>query len=348
MSSREAAVVSDYTADANLWVDSILQKLDTADLAGQLVMPACYASADEASLRRVVRYVSEGRVGGIVWLKGDTTSMRILSDSLGGIVSIPLFMGVDAEWGLAMRLKGTEEFPKNYRLGATDDDTIYGYGLRIGREANRLGFNVVFAPVLDVSIGRVSVMHARSYGTDPVVVADKGCSFARGLADGGVLPVAKHFPGLGATAVDSHKELPVVTSDRRTIESRDLLPFRRYIELDLGGVMIGHVAMTAIDSILRPATFSPLVIKELLREEMNFPGLIFSDGMNMRALGARGDGDSRYVKALLAGADILIAPFDTEEAIAEIRNGIASGTLPIEDVREKVRRILFCKYRFSK
>lgn len=339
--------ISDFSAEASAWADSVLMTMGTADLVGQLVIPASFTSADAATLRQTLRYVMDDRVGGIVWLRGDTLSMRLLADTLGSTARIPLFMAIDAEWGLAMRLEGTPEYPKNYRLGHASDDTLYDYGRDVGLGARRLGLNVVFAPVLDVSCGEGSVMYARSYGGDPAAVADKGCAFARGLADGGVLPVAKHFPGLGATDADSHRTLPVVDESRETILRRDLEPFRRYIGLDLGAIMTGHVYMPAIDSVVRPATLSPVVVGDILRGELGYDGLVFSDGMNMKALDAAGSGEcgqSRYVRALLAGADILVAPADTDDAIAEIREAVESGMLPPEIVREKVRRILFFKY----
>lgn len=340
--------LSDYTSEAYAWADAVVAAMDTSELAGQLVMPASYASADAATLSRMRRYIADDKIGGVVWLRGDTASMRILADSLGSHSRWPLFMAIDAEWGLAMRLEGTREYPKNYRLSHLQDDTLYDYGRDIGMDARRLGLNVVLAPVLDVSAGQSSVMFARSYGDDPQTVADKGCSFARGLADAGVIPVAKHFPGLGATREDSHRTLPVVADSRATIEGRDLAPFRQFVNLHLGGVMIGHVSMPAIDSIIRPATFSPVVVKDLLRDSMRFDGLVFSDGMNMKALDDASDekDSSRYVKALKAGADILIAPLDTDKALAEIRRGIATGELPLSEVREKVRRIMFYKYPY--
>lgn len=341
---REA---SDYTSEARSWADSVAAAMDTTELVGQLIIPASFTSGDAATMRRMLRYVEDDRIGGVVWLKGDTLSMRALADTLGKVARLPLFMAIDAEWGLAMRFAGATEYPKNYRLGGASDDHLYDYGRAIGLDARRLGLNVVFAPVLDVIDGDRSVMYARSYGSDPAVVADKGCAFARGLADGGVLPVAKHFPGLGATHDDSHRRLPVVADDRETILRRDLVPFRRYIELDIGAIMTGHVSMPAIDSVVRPATLSPVVIRELLRGEMGYRGLVFSDGMNMKALGdddTDAQAGSRYVRALLAGTDILVAPDNTDKAIAEIRDAIAGGELPLEDVREKVRRILFHKY----
>ena len=333
---------NDYTTQALSWADSIVSSLDTTSLIGQLLMPSSYAKADYFTVRKVTDYVSDYKIGGIVWLKGDTLSMRTLSDTLSKISDVPLFMAIDAEWGLAMRLEGTEEFPKNYRLGDLADDSLYDYGYRLGKDAIKYGLNVVFAPVLDVSAGKKSVMFSRSYGGDPIKVADKGCSFARGLSDGGILPVAKHFPGLGATDIDSHRELPTVEDGLDKIESRDLYPFKRFIDNQLGAIMIGHVWMHSADSVPRPSTLSPVIVTELLRNKMNFEGLIFSDAMNMHALDNKGK--ELYVEALKAGADVLIVPENTKEAVEEIYQAIKRGDISMEAIKGKVRRILFYKY----
>lgn len=342
------ASASDFTAQAREWADSVMLRMDTAELAGQLLMPASFSTSDAPTLAQAVRYARDIHAGGIVWLRGDTLSMRLLADSVAAVARVPLFMAVDAEWGLAMRFSGMPEYRRNPDLAHVADDVMYDYGRAVGRDARRLGLNMVLAPVLDVASSPSSVMRRRSFGPDPDVVAAKGCAFARGLADSGVIPVAKHFPGLGGATVDSHKELPAVEKDVRDVEATDLLPFREYVGMGIGAVMVGHVYMPALDSVARPATFSPAVISGLLRRRMGFEGLVLSDAMNMRALD--GDEDAaaerpgRYVRALLAGTDLLVAPPDTRAALREIETAIADGTLPLPLVHGKVRRILFAKY----
>ena len=156
-----------------------------------------------------------------------------------------------------------------------------------------------------------------------------------------MISVAKHFPGLGATLLDSHKGMPVSEATRAQLDTLDLLPFRRFAEAGLSGIMVGHVAMTALDSTRRSAAVSPVVITDLLRREFGFEGLIFTDAMNMKGLGPQ---TQPAVKAILAGADILVAPDDTRSTIAEILNAMNEGTLPRATVRNRVRKILFYKY----
>lgn len=341
---QKHAEVSDFTSDAKIWSDSVVSAMDTTELIGQLIMPASYTSTDAATLNRVIRYIADDKLSGIVWLKGDTTSMKILTDTLTRHSRIPLFQAIDAEWGLAMRLEGATLIPRNPQLANASPEQLFDYGVLVASEARRLGINIILAPVLDVVSVEASAMRRRSYGSNPDTVARQGCAFASGIASQGVMPVAKHFPGLGATRTDTHKALPTLRRSRSELDSLDLLPFSHYISQDIGGIMTGHIYIPDLDSIKRPATLSPVVINGLLRTDMGFNGLIFTDAMNMR--GMETDTSARpYVEALLAGADMLIVPIDTREAITEIRTAIADGSLPLEIIREKARRILFQKYR---
>lgn len=334
--------INDYTPQARAWADSIVADMDTTELIGQLVMPASYTLSDAATVTKAVKYVRDDKVGGLVWLKGDTASMRLLADTLSRVSRVPLFQAIDAEWGLAMRLEGATAIPRNPALAAASPELLFDYGTQVADEARRLGLNVILAPVLDVASVEGSAMRRRSYGADPAVVAEQGSSFASGIASRGVMPVAKHFPGLGATRIDTHESLPTVGTPRKSLDSIDLLPFRRYISQETGGIMTGHIYLPALDSIRRPATLSPLIVNGLLRDSLHFRGLVFTDAMNMRAM--QGSGHRPYVEALLAGADLLIVPEDTHAAIAEIKGAIADGALPLSMVRDKVRRILFRKY----
>lgn len=342
--ARQISEKSDYSDEITVWTDSLLNTMDTVELVGQLVMPSSFGQADEYTGNRLVRLVRERKIGGVLWLKGDTLSVKILCDTLQKASQIPMFMAIDAEWGLAMRLEGAREYPKNYRLGSVADDTIYDYGREIGKDSREIGLNVVFAPVMDVSGGKGTPMHSRSYGEEAGRVSDKGKAFARGLKDGGVMPVAKHFPGIGRATEDSHKSLPIVDEDRSIVYARDISPFKEYIREGIGGIMTGHVAVKALDSVVRPATLSPVILTDLLRNELGFKGIIFSDAMNMKGI-TRGE-KSPYVEALKAGVDVLVVPPDTEDAIEEIMRALRAGELSQDEVRAKVRNILLYKFSF--
>lgn len=336
---------ADLTARAAEWADSMLQSMTLEEQVGQLFMPASYTQADRVSLRLMTRYVADNKVGGLVFLKGDTLSMKVIADSLSRISRVPLFMAVDAEWGLGMRLKGATVYPKNSELKDVDEQWMYDYGHSVGDECAAVGLNMVLGPVLDVAPGPGTVMYRRSLGNDPDYVARMGVAYARGVEDAGVMPVAKHFPGHGFTRTDSHDLLPLIRRDAEAIDSIDLLPFRRYIDLGFPAIMAGHIAMPALSGDSLPAILSAKVITEVLRTRLGFDGLLITDALNMKAL-SDASGDSHVVETLLAGADMLIAPVDTYKSEQEVICAVRDGILPAEVVADRCRRILFYKYLF--
>lgn len=336
---------SDYTDEAIRWADSTAATLSDDEIAGQMVMPALYASSDSATLHQLRFYTDSLHLGGIMLLKGDTASATKLSLEIRCRSRLIPFVALDAEWGLGMRLKDSPSYSPFGRIPAQATDVeLYDYGYEIGRQAPRYGINVIFAPVLDVAISKQSPVALRSLGPDPERVAELGTAFARGLEDGNVISVAKHFPGLGNAMVDSHKARPIVETPRHILDSINLYPFTRYINMGLSGIMVGHVAMTALDTIVRSAAVSPMVIQHLLRDEMNFHGLVFTDAFNMQGLGTV---ESPYKNAILAGADIIVAPPDTKQAVIEISSAIKSGEIPRNIIDQSIRRILFFKYRLD-
>jgi beta-glucosidase-like glycosyl hydrolase len=304
-------------------------------------MPAVFTSSDRATSRLIRHYVEDLKVGGIVWLKGDTLSLITLKPEIDSVARLPLFMAIDAETGLGMRLDGEEVMPAMHYLATASEDSLYDIGVSVGSRARHLGLNMVLGPVLDVAPSRSSVMWRRSISGAPDVVGDLGCGYARGLHDGGVMPVAKHFPGHGATNRDSHQVTPIVNKSAEEFTAQDLLPFKEYVDRRLGGVMVGHLAVPSLGGDSIPATFSHRLVSELLRGEMGFKGLVISDAMNMG--GAKSAGDSPYVRALQAGVDIIMAPTDTNEAIEQIRLGLESGELETATLRQAVARIIYCK-----
>jgi len=336
--------IRDFTSDATAWADSVAATMSDREMAAQVLMPAIYS--DSASIARLRLYTDSIRPGGIILLKGDASSARHIARTLTAKSRHGILIGIDAEWGLAMRIAGAPEFPRNGRISphATEQD-MYDYGYELAREARLIGINTIFAPVLDVAPeSGEGIMGTRSFGPDPARVASLGVSFARGLEDGNIISVAKHFPGHGSASTDSHRSRPVILRSRALLDSTDLLPYRKYIEAGLSGIMIGHLTFPAIDSVKRSAVVSPPVITGLLRNEMKFPGLIFTDALNMRGLG---DVAHPVRDAILAGADIILAPTDTRKAIEEILAALADGSLPRNTLRERCRRILFTKYRLG-
>lgn len=337
--SVAAPELNDITAEAEAWADSVMSRMTLEERVGQLFMPAVYAADDRLSLRNLHRYAADYHIGGVVLLKGSAEALHTIATRLAYASEAPPFIAIDAEWGLGMRLSGTPVFPKNGALPkSVDQDVMYDYGREVARECRLASINMVLGPVADVAT-ETGVMGRRSFGSDPQRVADLTVAYARGLEDGNVLSVAKHFPGHGSPQYDSHNGLAVIPSGIERLETVDLLPFASYIRAGLSGIMAGHLAVPSVDSTFCPASFSRPLLTGLLRDSLNFKGLVVTDALNMG--GARG---YTAADALRAGADIVLAPADTGEEFNAVMRELAARRLPVALINERCRRVLFYKY----
>lgn len=335
---NDSVVSVDITSMVMARADSVLSSLTLDQKVGQCFMPAIYASDDSLTMKRFRGYMSDLHVGGVVLLKGDLTSAAVMS-AAGASAEVPLMMAIDAEWGLGMRLTDAPDFPRNGKLGpGADESLLFDYGVEVARECRRIGINMVLGPVVDVTENPKGVIGSRSFGGDPRLVADFGVAYARGLESGRVISVAKHFPGHGSPRGDSHKSLPVIRRSLHQLDSIDLYPFRSYIDAGLSGVMVGHLAVPAIDPESLPAAVSPVVIRGLLRNELGFSGLVLTDALNMG--GVEGYASSA---ALVAGADIVVAPANTAQEIHNVVESVRKGEIGVEIINDRCRRILFYK-----
>lgn len=332
-------VSTDLTIPVLALADSVLSTMTLEQMVGQCFMPAIYASDDGETMRLLRKYISDLHVGGVVLLKGDLRSAAVMS-SVCSEAEVPLFTAIDAEWGLGMRLYDAPGFPRNGRLGpAADEELLFDYGVEVARECRRVGIGMVLGPVIDVTENPHGVIGSRSFGGDPVRVADLGVAYSRGLESGRIISVAKHFPGHGSPRGDSHKELPVINRSLHQLDSIDLYPFRSYVNAGLSGVMVGHLAVPAVDPESLPAAVSSAVIKDLLRGELEFKGLVLTDALNMG--GAEGYGATA---AIAAGADIVVAPENTAKEVSSVLEAVREGELSVGVIRERCRRILFYKF----
>ena len=342
-------VKSDLTDEAYRWADSVARSLPLEKQAAQLIMPAVFARSDEPTLRRISEY-AEMNVGGLVLLKGDVKAITTISDTLHDIsrrdsLIQPMFLALDAEKGLNMRLKDAPAFPWNSLVNdSVSEQVFFDYGAEIGREAELVGINMILGPVVDIerSFEGKSIMKLRSLGFDKERVAGLGEAYAKGLESMNVISVAKHFPGHGPTSVDTHKGLAYISKDRTELETIDMYPFKTLSDNATTGLMVGHIWAEALDSVKRPASFSPIVIKEILKKEIGFKGLVIVDALGMG--GAKG---FTSADAIAAGADIILAPIKTSEEIANIVEGVESGKISRDEVLDRCRRVLFYKYLFN-
>lgn len=326
------------------WVDSIMNKLTLKEKVGQLFIYTIAPVDTKRNQLLLKDAVDTYKVGGLLFSGGKMQTQAELTNQAQRMAKLPLMITFDGEWGLAMRLRGTPVFPRNMVLGCIQDNKlIYEYGREMARQCAQLGVQVNFAPVADVNINpKNPVINTRSFGEDPVRVADKVVAYASGLESGGVLSVCKHFPGHGDTDVDSHKALPVLPFTRERLDTVELHPFKEAIRAGLSGMMVGHLQVPVIEPVGGlPSSLSRNIVYDLLTEEFAFKGLIFTDALAMK--GVSGNGNVS-LQALKAGNDMVLAPRNLKEEIAAVLEAIDKGELTREDIEEKCRKVLTYKY----
>ncbi len=301
--------------------------------------------------REVEKLITDYHVGGVIFLgTGTKLQLQTLAQQYQSLSkTIPLLIGLDAEWGLSMRLTDGNRYPRNMTLGAIEhNQLIKQLGKRIGQECAELGVHINFAPVLDINTNPNNpVIHMRSFGKNKDEVMQKALSFMRGLHEGGVLSCAKHFPGHGDTDVDSHLGLPVVEQDADRLSNVELWPYKK-LRAKMPALMTGHLSVPALDESKEPATLSQKIITEVLRKQLQFEGLIITDGLGMKAVLDHNKPGELELKALLAGNDILLCPVDVPEAVALIKQAIKEQKLTEQELNAHVERILFAKARVKK
>ncbi|MBQ4474926.1 MAG: serine hydrolase, partial [Bacteroidales bacterium] len=226
---------------------------------------------------------------------------------------------------------------------------VYDMGAEFARQLKRVGANVNFAPVIDVNVNPSNpVINDRSFGENKYNVAEKGWMYAKGMQDNGVLAVGKHFPGHGDTNVDSHKALPVINHDRVRLDSIELYPFRYLSEKGVGGMMVSHLFVPTIDPTENlPASLSSKAVKDVLRKDVNFNGMVFTDAMNMGGITTNYKGNEADVMALLAGNDMIMFPTDVKDVIEKLKSAIEEGKISEKDIDEACNRVLLTKLRLG-
>ncbi len=333
-----------HTIEADRWADSVYSTLTPRQRIAQLIFPKATPDQGQASLATTTRLIGKHGFGGILYTQGSLSDHLSINRHAKSVASIPPLITFDGEWGLAMRIPDSPAFPQNMTLGAiTDYRLIYQYGREMARQCRLAGIDVNFAPVADVNSNPSNpVIGFRSFGEDPSRVACAATAYSLGLEDGGVQAVAKHFPGHGDTDTDSHKTLPYVNHTTSRLDSTDLVPFKDYINAGCSGIMVGHLAVPAIDSTGTPASLSPAITTGLLRNRLGFEGLIYTDALGMK--GADHGHTNASVEALKAGADVLLSPLDPVADISAIENAVKTGEIPPSVIEQRCKRILRYKY----
>ena len=327
------------------WVDSVFNSLTPDERIAQLIVVAAYSNRGDEHRQEVLNTIRERKVGGLIFFQGGPGRQAALINEYQRASAVPLLIAMDAEWGLGMRLDSTISYPYQMTLGAIrDNDLIYQMGRQVGRQLRSAGVHVNFAPVVDVNNNPNNpVINYRSFGENKLNVAQKGIAYMRGLQDEHILATAKHFPGHGDTDTDSHFALPQITHSRERLDSLELFPFQQLIRAGVGGIMVAHLNIPALDPSGLPSTLSHPIITDLLKNELRFKGLIVTDAMNMKGVTASRQPGIADKDAVVAGNDVLEFTEDVTRAIAEIRQAIRQGAISQTEIDEKCRKMLALK-----
>jgi beta-N-acetylhexosaminidase len=347
--------------EADVWVERTLVGLSLRQKVGQMIMPwmlGDFAPEGSWSHERIARMIDDHEIGGIIASVGTPVEVATKLNVFQRRSNLPLLVAADLETGAGFRLRGAvhlpggtdlggaTSFPSLMAVGATGERFwAYEMGRITAREARAVGIHVPFAPVLDVNNNADNpIINTRAFGEDPVLVAAMGACFVRGVQEYGAVATGKHFPGHGDTDIDSHLALPVIRVGNERLERVELLPFRQAIQAGMGAIMTAHIAIPELTGGDRvPATLSRNVLTGLLREQMGFEGLIFTDAMDMNAIDRLFSREDAAVRAVEAGADVLLMPPNPGAAVRGVMNAVLEGRISEERIDDSVRRILRLK-----
>ncbi|WP_339677674.1 glycoside hydrolase family 3 N-terminal domain-containing protein [Cyclobacterium marinum] len=328
------------------WADSVLATLSQEERIAQLIMIPAYSNKDKVHVDSIAGLVRDYGVGGIIFFQGGPVRQAQMINKYQKLSKVPLMISLDGEWGLKMRLDSTVRFPYQMALGGiTDESLIYEMGAEVARQAKRAGINVNFAPVVDVNNNANNpVIGFRAFGEEKENVTSKSLAYMKGMQDNGILASAKHFPGHGDTNVDSHYGLPVLHFSKKRLKELELYPFQQLMDQGLGSVMVAHMEIPVLDSAINsPSSLSKPIVTDLLKDEMGYKGLIFTDALNMQAVAKYYPPGKVDAKALLAGNDMLLNTMNVPAAIAEIKAALARGEISQEEIDRRVLKVLKAK-----
>jgi beta-glucosidase-like glycosyl hydrolase/CubicO group peptidase (beta-lactamase class C family) len=331
-----------------LWADTMLQRMSLREMAAQMMMVAAWSNKDETHVAQIEELIHREHIGGLIFFQGTAAKQVWLTNYYQQISKTPMLIGIDGEWGLAMRLKDLERYPYAMTMGAAGSEGLaFRTGAAMGRECRRIGVHINFAPVVDVNTNPANpIIGFRSFGERADQVQRLANALIRGMQSEGVMACAKHFPGHGDTETDSHQDLPFLGFDRKRLDSLELAPFRATIEQDVASVMVGHLEVPALDTTPnRPASLSKKVVEDLLRTELGFEGLIITDALNMKGVKRYFPPGYAEYEAFMAGNDILLFPENVPLALDLIEQAVDSGLVDSMVVVEHARRILSAKSR---
>lgn len=339
--------LSEINLDRTKWVDSIYNKMNLKEKVGQLFMVAAYSNKDQKHTDSLNRLIKEYAIGGLVFFQGGPVRQAKQTNIYQSTSKVPLLIAMDAEWGLNMRLDSTARFPYNMTLGAVEDnDLVRKVGEKIGEHCNRLGVHINFAPVVDINTNSKNpIIGVRSFAEDKYNVANKALAFTEGLQSQNVLACAKHFPGHGDTDKDSHKTLPTISLTKERIDSVEMYPYKTLFKNNIGGVMVAHLNVPSLETEEGlPSSLSYNIVSNILKERLQFKGLIFTDALNMKGASDYKEKGDIDLAAFKAGNDVLLMGEDVTKGISKIIEAYNKKEVSEERLAHSVKKILSAKF----
>jgi len=332
------------------WVDSTFRKLNKKQKIAQLMIIRAYSNGTQEQIEGVTKLINDYNIGGLCFFQGGPVRQAMMTNFYQSIAKTPLMICIDGEWGLGMRLDSVINFPRQLMMGAVQDaQLVYQFGKAVGAQCRRIGVQVNYAPDIDVNNNPANpVINDRSFGEDKYKVALYGTEYMKGMQEVNVMACAKHFPGHGDVAVDSHLDLPVINKTRAQLDSLELYPFKQLINEGIGSVMMAHLYVPAIDTISnQPTSLSQKAVTGLLRDELNFKGITFTDALEMKGVAKYYPAGDASLQSLIAGNDMLCLPGDIPGSIDKILKAIKHKQLTWKDINARVKKILLAKYNLG-
>lgn len=332
------------------WVRKQFASLSMNEKIAQLMVLRAHSNWSDKKRDSLGELIKKYNIGGLCFFQGGPIREALHTNYYQSLVKTPLFISMDAEWGVGMRLDSVEMFPRQLTLGAIPSSSlIYQMGAAVAEQCKRLGIQINYAPVADINNNPANpVINDRSFGQNKERVIQHSIAYMQGLQNNGVMATAKHFPGHGDVSVDSHFDLPVINKTRDELDAMELAPFKALIEAGIGSVMVAHLSVPSIDNRPKYATsLSSNAVHDLLKNELGFKGLAVTDALDMKAISNYFPQGEAAVQALLAGNDMLCLPGDVEKSIQKIRSAISEGRLSKKSINASVKKVLAAKYKYG-
>ena len=338
---------SSENTERTKWVDSIYNTMTLKERVGQLFMIAAYSNKDQQHTDDLNKIIKEHGIGGLVFFQGGPVRQAKQTNLYQATSKVPLLIAMDAEWGLNMRLDSTARFPYNMTLGAVqDNDLVMKVGEKIGEHCSRLGVHINFAPVVDINTNSKNpIIGVRSFSEDKYNVTEKALAYTEGMQSQNVLACAKHFPGHGDTDKDSHKTLPTVTLSKERIDSVEMYPYKKLFKNNMAGVMVGHLNVPSLEkNDGLPSSLSHEIVTNILKERLQFKGLIFTDALEMKGVSTFKEPGDVDLAAFKAGNDVLLMGEDVSKGISKIIEAYDNKEVTEERLAHSVKKILASKF----